>query len=237
MDLAPVARWLQIYWLQKRIYHRYCFVTIHTISSLLISEKLLRKCHTALLFKCWFDFGVGGKSLIRFSSFLSDRTFRVKVGSNYSIITDVSSEVIEGSVLGLSLYTIFINPLLNNVHLPVEAFANGLKFVANTTDHDQVYVQTEIYIVAGISSFHQAPLSIDKCVVLHCGRQCVPNSYTINGVSIKSVECFADLGVCWSANGTHARHYSDIIAKSSKTSGLIRRIFHQRSRSLMWIAY
>ena len=189
------------------------------------------------------DFGVRGKSLNWFSSFLSDRKFCVKVGSflsdrkfcvkvgsSYFITADISSGVIESSVLGLSLYTIFINPLLKSEHLPVEAFADDLKFIANTTEHDQVYIQTEIDIVADFSSFHQALLSIDKCAVLHCGRQCVPNSYTINGVSIKGMEFFADLGVCWSANGTYARHYSDIMAKSSRTSGLIRRIFHQRSR-------
>ena len=182
------------------------------------------------------NLGVGGKSLNWFSSSLSDRTFYVKVDSSYSITADVSSGVIEGSVLRLSLYTIFINPLLNSVHLPAEAFADDLKFIADTTEHDKVYIQTENDIVADFSSFHQAPLSIDKCVVLHCGRQCVPNPYTIYGVSIKSVECFADLGV-WSANGTYARHYSDMIAKSSRTSGLIGRIFHQRSRSLMWLAF
>ena len=183
------------------------------------------------------DFGVRGKSLNWFSSFLSDRKFCVKVGSSYSITADISSGVIESSVLGLSLYTIFINPLLKSEHLPVEAFADDLKFIANTTKHDQVYIQTEIDIVADFSSFHQALLSIDKCAVLHCGRQCVPNSYTINGVSNKGMEFFADLGVCWSANGTYARHYSDIMAKSSRTSGLIRRIFHQRSRSLIWLAF
>ena len=178
------------------------------------------------------NLGVGGKSLNWFSSSLADRTFYVKVDSSYSITADVSFGVIEGSVLRPSLYTIFINPLLNSVHLPAEAFADDLKFIADTTEHDKVYIQTEIDIVADFSSFHQAPLSIDKCVVLHCGRQCVPNPYTIYGVSIKSVECFADLGVR-SANGTYARLYSDMIAKSSRTSGLIGRIFHQRSRFLI----
>ena len=80
------------------------------------------------------DFGVRGKSLNWFSSFLSDRKFCVKVGSSYSITADISSGVIESSVLGLSLYTIFINPLLKSEHLPVEAFADDLKFIANTTN-------------------------------------------------------------------------------------------------------
>ena len=119
---------------------------------------------------------------------------------------DVFSRVKEGSALEPSLYTIFINPLLNSVHLLVEAFADDLKFIADTTEHDQVYIQTEINIVADFFSLHQALLSIDKCAVLHCGHQCVPNSYTINGVSSKSVESFADLGVCRSTNDTYARH-------------------------------
>ena len=91
---------------------------------------------------------------------------------------------------------------MNSVHLPVEAFADDLKFIADTTEHDQVYIQTEIDIVADFSSLHQVPLSIDKCAVLHSGRQCIPNSYTINGVSIKSLEYFVDLGVCRSVNGS-----------------------------------
>ena len=53
--------------------------------------------------------------------------------------------------------------LLLNLNRPIDLLLN-----------DQVYVQTKIDIVADFSSFHQAPLSIDKCVVLYCGRQCVP---------------------------------------------------------------
>ena len=155
-------------------------------------RKAFEKVPHRFVIQMLSDLGVGGKSLNWFSSFLLDWTFCVKFGSSYFITADISSGVIEGFVLGPSLYAIFINPLLNSVHLPVEAFADDLKFIADTAEHDQVYVQIENDIVTDFFSFHQAPLSIDKCAVLHCGRQCVPKSYAINGISIKSVECFAE---------------------------------------------
>ncbi len=60
----------------------------------------------------------------------------MRVGDCCSVIGTVSSAVIEGSILGLALYVIFIDPLLCGVHLPVEAYADDLKLVADVTQHN-----------------------------------------------------------------------------------------------------
>ena len=97
-------------------------------------RKTLEKIPHRFVIPMLSDLGVGGKSLNWFNSFLSDRTFCVKVGSSHFMTADVSSGIIEGSILGPSLHIIFINPLLNSV--PIEAFADHLKFIVDTTEHD-----------------------------------------------------------------------------------------------------
>ena len=117
-------------------------------------RKAFEKVPHPFVIQMLSDLGVGGKSLNWFNSFLSDRIFSVKVGSSYSTTADVSSGVIEGLVLRPNLYTIFINLLLNSVLLPVEAFADALKFITDTTEHNQVYIKTEIDIVTDFSSLY-----------------------------------------------------------------------------------
>ncbi|BHF61846.1 hypothetical protein SprV_0100482500 [Sparganum proliferum] len=66
--------------------------------------------HALLLLKL-SSFGIGGKLLNFISSYLGTRTQRVKISDTISNPTRVSSEVIQGSVLGPLLFCLFVNDL------------------------------------------------------------------------------------------------------------------------------
>ena len=45
-------------------------------------------------------------------------------------------------MIGLSLYLVFIDPLLHSVHIPVEVFTDDVKFIANIVQHGQTFIES-----------------------------------------------------------------------------------------------
>ncbi len=145
--------------------------------------------------------GVSGCPLRWFASFLSDRSQKVKVGACYSAVGAVTSGVVQGSVLGPVLYTVLADSLLRRLCLPVQAFADDIKLVADVSVYSQHVVQANIDVIANWSDEFDMPLSIDKCAVLHCGRNQMNFNYNIRGVYIQCADTVMDLGVQRSSSG------------------------------------
>jgi hypothetical protein len=191
--------------------------------------------------KALYEHGIRGAALKWFESFLSERTQQVRVGDYYSSVSDVTSGVVQGSVVGPGIYTVFVNSLFARLHLPVGGFADDIKFIADVTIHGAAYVQSEIDEVVKWSDENCSPLSIDKCGVLHCGALERNNTYYIKGSVLKSLDSFKDLGVIRTTNTSHSAHYQEhykhIVSKAARMSGCIRHIFHSRKRELLWPAF
>ena len=95
--------------------------------------------HTILLRRLGNWFGVSGKALDRFKSYLTVRSQRIKLGNCLSSRSDLSFGVPQGSVLGPPLFTLYTTPLRSLVSghaIPRHLYA----------DDSQLYV------------FHQATL-------------------------------------------------------------------------------
>ena len=95
--------------------------------------------------------GVCGTALKWFASFLSGRTQQVRIGSSLSTTCDVTSGILQGSIIGPISYTILIDPLLRQLSLPSVAFANDVNFLANVTELSKDDVQAEVDIIANWS--------------------------------------------------------------------------------------
>ena len=66
-------------------------------------------------------FGLTGNLPLFVKNFLSDRKIKVRVGSTYSNLVDVSEGVPQGSVLSCTLFAIAINDILENLPHGVRA--------------------------------------------------------------------------------------------------------------------
>jgi hypothetical protein len=212
---------------KKHVYDIICFDFV----------KAFDKVPHACVVKALADLGIKGTTLSWFESFLTDRTFNVRVGRDVSESGVVVSGVIQGSILGPQLYRIYIDPLLKLIKLPKQAFADDLKFVCDVTQHSEDFIQSEIDTFVEWADEHHAPISMEKSCVLHCGRQECLNIYRIRGTVIESVDTVTDLGVVRSSDGSYTAHYPNMIAKARRASGLIRRSFRLRTMQLMWPAF
>ena len=199
--------------------------------------KAFDKAPHRYVLKALADLGINGNTLDWFKSYLTNRTFHVRVNQDNSASREVTSGVIQGSILGPALYRVFLDPLLKKISLPKQAFADDVKFVADITKYTQDYIQSEINIVAQWADEHEAPISLEKSSVLHCGRQQQHNTYFIHGLPIKSVDTVIDLGVTRSSDGSYSAHYQGLITKARRATGLIRRSLHMRTQQLMWPAF
>lgn len=181
--------------------------------------------------------GIKGRALEWLSSFLAGRTFSVRVGDSLSPTADVTSGVIQGSTLGPVLYDIFIDSLLRKIKLPSQAFADDFKFIADVIAQPRVVIQAEVDTIVTWADDHGTPLSIDKCSVLHCGKNQPNNDYYIKSAALKSVDRVVDLGVERSADATYSAHCARVVAKATRVCGMIRHVFRLNNRKLLWPAF
>ena len=203
--------------------------------------KAFEKAPHWAIVRALIDHGIRGAPLMWFISFLRGRTQQVRVGESYSSIVDVISGVVQGTVVGPGLYTVFVDSLFRKIRLPSIGYADDFKFIADVVLYSTADVQHDINTIVQWSDDNYTPLSIEKCGVLHCGAEQPNRVYYIKGSVLKSVDNFKDLGVVRSTAANHTghyqAHYQQVAAKAAQVSGSIRRIFRSRSRELLWPAF
>ena len=94
------------------------------------------------------SYGIKGKTLGWIKAFLSNRTQQIIVNGESSQYKDVISGVLQGLVLGPSLFVIFINDLPDQVQLDIFLFADNTKiFSSMKCPEDQNIPQDDIDIM------------------------------------------------------------------------------------------
>ena len=87
--------------------------------------------HNILLQKLQF-YGILGKNISWFTSYLSNRKQRVKINSQFSPYADISCGVPQGSILGPLLFLIYINDMKNSTkHSIVHHFADDTNLLCS----------------------------------------------------------------------------------------------------------
>ena len=133
--------------------------------------------------------GIGGRVFEWISDWTRSRTQRVVLNGEQSDIIDVTSSVVQGSVLGPILFIIFINDLdvaidlANDVH--ISKFADDTKLSKKIMDINDCHkLQKALDELTLWSEKWGMELHPDKCCVLHFGHNNPRNTYTINGKAL-----------------------------------------------------
>lgn len=90
--------------------------------------------------------GIRGTTLDWFKSYLSNRKQRIKIESHYSDLSEISFGVPQGSVLGPSLFTLYINDLckLPLKHANIFTFADDTALVFHGNSWEEVYKNAQL---------------------------------------------------------------------------------------------
>ena len=186
--------------------------------------------HQRLLNKLEY-YGVRDKNLSWIQSFLSGRRQRVVINGSQSEWCEVTSGVPQGSVLGPSLFLVFINDIVDDTSSSIRLFADDSVIYKNIeTYNDHLVLQEDINKLFSWSERWQMSFNVQKCYVLSITRKTVWKScytYTMSDQDLPVVSSSKYLGVTISDKLKWSDHIKDVTAGSRKVLGLLERNLSQ----------
>ena len=154
-------------------------------------------------------------------SFLSGRSQKVYANGCYSEAKPVRSGIVQDSVLGPVLFTIFLDTLLKDLPVSSFGYADEIKLVFEIKDDNLPLVKSTLDTVEQWSDKNGMPLSLDKSMVLHCGHNNPRHVYFLFGEDLKQSKTFADLGVTRSTDCSYHDHHLNVVKKGRRAAGAI----------------
>lgn len=187
------------------------------------SKAFDRVPHKRLLFKLE-NLGICGDLLLWIRAFLSNRTFRVRVGDSLSSERDVVSGVPQGSVLGPLLFLLFTSDLPTGLKSTCSLFADDAKIYGNplTGAH---HLQDDLDSILRWCCAWMIPLNIEKCKVLHMGRNNPKRIYHLNQDIIQPVSSHCDLGVTMTEDLSWSEHVVAVTNKAKRMLYMVQKTF------------
>ena len=124
-------------------------------------KRLIGKLHA---------YGIRGRVLDWIAAFLLDRRQRVVIQDSKSEWAPVTSGIPQGSVLGPTLFTLFVNDMPQQVSSCVKLFADDTKLYRRVTN-GSAELQADIDALVKWSKEWLLPFNNTKCRVMHLGRR------------------------------------------------------------------
>ena len=123
-------------------------------------------------------YGVDGKLLEWFRSFLTDRHQCVQINGSISLWARAKSGVSQGSVLGPLLFALYVNELPSLVSSPILMFADDIKLyrIIQSPD-DCLQLQHDIDVLVQWSKRWLLSFNVSLCKILHIGNSTVHCSH------------------------------------------------------------
>ena len=224
-------------------------------------EKAFDKVSHSLLLEKLKWYGIEGKTFDWIKSFLMDRVQRVKIGNAKSTWRAVLSSVVQGSVLGVNLFVVYINDLPANCLLPkhpnVSSSASGYDDVRNGTKiklladdtkayqrirkgreaEDTAALQETVDKIQEWAEMWQMKIHPDKTKVLHIGSNNPRHTYMINETEIESCEVQRDIGFMIHESLSTSHHVQNARSRALMEIGIMRRTFDYIDRRSFNILY
>ena len=179
--------------------------------------------------------------MIWIEAWLADRKQRVQVNGKYSKWLDVTSSVVQGSVLGPLLFILFIDDIdscLGNYSGLISKFADDTKIAKVVKDSASASeMQTVIKNLEIWCKTWEMELNAKKCSIMHFGHGNMKKEYFINGEKLCSPQNQKDLGVTISNSCTPGVQCALAAKKANQVLGQINRSFTCYTHEIMTQIY
>ena len=197
--------------------------------------------HQRLLHKLQV-YGIRGKLLQWVKAFLTERSQRVVVQGARSQWSPVLSGIPQGSVLGPTLFIIFVNDLPAQLQGSVKLFADDTKLYSlvgssapdgRSTMHSLVRsmaegrssMQADLDSLGDWSRRWLLPFNATKCKIMHLGSATPRLSYLLNDVALHEVDHEKDLGIIMGQELKFRKQTAAAAAKASQMLAVVKRSF------------
>ena len=195
-------------------------------------QRLLAKLH---------HYGIRGSLHSWIGSFLMGRTQCVVVDGSSSSRVDVKSGVPQGTVLGPTLFLVFINDLAANTSATVRLFADDcVMYQPIHSIRDCNSLQRDLDYLHSWELNWLMRFNAKKCNVLratHAHKKVIKHQYTLGGVPLDVTDAHPYLGVEISKDLKWNTHINKLVAKGNRTLGVIRRNLRYCPRPVKDMAY
>ena len=184
------------------------------------------------------NYNVKGKVLELVKDFLSSRTQYVAINNSKSRTAQVTSGVPQGSVLGPTLFTYYINDMPDTVKNSVKIFADDTKAYSSIANEaDRQALQDDIDHLCAWSEKWLLSFNSQKCKVLHLGKNNPKFNYKINDNDLEVTLEEKDLGVIMDPNLSFEKHIVEKIKKANSIAGLISRTINFKTKEIMILLF
>ena len=191
-------------------------------------------CHKRLMLKLE-AMGIAGKVKEWLRDWLSGRRQRVKVEDELSEWIEVLSSVVQGSVLGGTLFDIFIDDIHKVVKdALIRMFADDTKVAIKVKDDkDREKMQGIINNLVEWAKKWAMKFNASKCKILHVGRNNPKYDYYMGETKIEEDEEEKDLGVWMDTSMKPSKQCAAAAKAANFALGQMQRAFHYRTKSTL----
>ncbi|ORD93263.1 RTJK, partial [Enterospora canceri] len=178
--------------------------------------------------------GISGSIYNWLQDWLSERKQRVVLNGVSSQWLNVKSGVPQGSVLGPILFLIYVNDIDDGISCKISKFADDTKIASKvTTTSDREVLQSDLDRLTSWANKWQMKFNVDKCKVLHIGRNNDHVQYSMNGKLLTAVNKEKDLGITISNDLKPSQHCSEVVKIANRLVGFIGRTFENKSEKVI----
>ena len=182
-------------------------------------------------------YGIDGKIARWVRAFLAKRRQAVVVNGSSSGWTEVLSGVPQGSVLGPTLFLLYVNDLPSTIQNIARLFADDTKVsMIYLREEECISLQDDLYALEDWAEKWQLRFHPSKCKTMHIGKPPGSHTYTMHAagkkIPLADVEEEKDLGVVIDSQLEFRKHVATTVSKAKKLAYLVTRNFkHLDSKS------
>ena len=184
--------------------------------------------HSKLLTKLYIQsYGIRRKTFYWITAFLHHRHQFVSVNGSHSEVVPVTSSVPQGSVLGPSLFLLFINDIVNHSNSTLRLFADDcILYRKIESSADQEVLNLDLENLYTWSKTWQMSFNTTKCKILSITnkRNTDPFPYKLDDDHLEHVESHRYLGVTSNNQLQWSEHSYNVANKANRTLGIVRRV-------------